>query len=222
LARAMERWTGESRVLVDLEGHGREEIDARVDVSRTVGWFTSMYPVELKLGGGAVGEELKRIKEQLRAVPGRGLGYGILRYLGRSDLQERLKRLPAAEISFNYLGQFDHVLGAEGMLGPAGESRGESFSGTAARKHLLSVNSAVAGERLQVSWSYSENRHERETIEKLAESYVAELQRIITHCESPEAGGYTPSDFPLVKLDQEKFGKLSTLIEKLDQSKTSP
>src|SRR6516165_6575571 len=97
LALAIAQWCrrrgrgGGAGVVVDVEGHGREEVWSDIDLSRTVGWFTSLYPVRLDVGGvdveealgggAALGRALKRIKEQLRAVPGNGLGYGLLRYL---------------------------------------------------------------------------------------------------------------------------------------------
>ncbi len=93
---------------MDLEGHGREDLFEGVDLSRTAGWFTTIYPVVLRLDAGVgPGEALKAIKEQLRGVPHRGIGYGLLRYLRGGEASERLATLPAAEVSFNYLGQLD-------------------------------------------------------------------------------------------------------------------
>ncbi|MFL6332308.1 MAG: amino acid adenylation domain-containing protein, partial [Pyrinomonadaceae bacterium] len=205
LVRAFDGWAGEPSLLVDMEGHGREEVAEGVDVSRTVGWFTSIYPVLLKLEGGGVGDELRRVKERLRAVPQRGIGYGLLRYMGREETRRLMRELPDAELSFNYLGQLDQVLAEDGLLGAGGgDPSGEPFSRRGRRSHLLSVNSLVAGGRLQVSWTYSENLHERATVERLAADYIAELERIIDHClTAGEAGGYTPSDFPLAGLGQE-------------------
>src|SRR5205807_2002677 len=111
LARVLAGWAGNRPVLVNLEGHGREEILAGVDLSQTVGWFTTIFPVLLDLEGEwEAGRALKQIKEQLRQVPGRGFGYGMLRFV-HPDEQVRgtLAGLPQAQISFNYLGQFDQV-----------------------------------------------------------------------------------------------------------------
>ncbi|MFP3519132.1 condensation domain-containing protein, partial [Pseudomonas sp. SIMBA_077] len=106
LARVITRWTGDSSALVQLEGHGREELFDSIDLSRTVGWFTSLYPVRLH-AEGELPEAIKAVKEQLRAVPAKGLGYGLLSYLGAPHAQESLANLTAPRITFNYLGQFD-------------------------------------------------------------------------------------------------------------------
>ena len=125
LARALCTWTGEHTARVDLEGHGREELFEDVDLSRTVGWFTSIYPVTLDLAGApGPGETLKRVKETLRAVPGRGLGYGVLRYL--SPWWQELAAEPAPEVAFNYLGQVDEALDEDSAFAPAPESRAPS------------------------------------------------------------------------------------------------
>src|SRR5581483_6512553 len=113
LAQALALWTQQPRLLVDLEGHGREELFADVDVSRTVGWFTTLFPLLLDLSAASTPEAgLKAIKEQVRQVPGNGLGYGVLRYLRAEQEGRVLSRQPAARISFNYLGQFDQAVQA--------------------------------------------------------------------------------------------------------------
>jgi amino acid adenylation domain-containing protein/non-ribosomal peptide synthase protein (TIGR01720 family) len=217
LARACNEWTGESSLLVEMEGHGREEVAEGVDVSRTVGWFTSIYPVLLKLDGGGVGDQLKYVKERLRAVPQRGMGYGLLRYVGREETRRLMRALPDAELSFNYLGQLDQVLEEDGLLGAGGgDPSGEPFSRRGRRSHLLSINSLVAGGRLQVSWTYSENLHERATVERLAADYIAELERIINHCLTAEASGYTPSDFPLAGLGQEALDGVAAAYGRIE------
>jgi amino acid adenylation domain-containing protein/non-ribosomal peptide synthase protein (TIGR01720 family) len=216
LARAFNDWTGERSLLVEMEGHGREEVVEGIDVSRTVGWFTSIYPVLLTLGGGGIGEELKGVKERLRGIPGRGLGHGLLLHVGSADARRRLGALPRAGVSFNYSGQFDQALDGEGMLGAPGGPIGEPFSRRAKRSHPLSVNSYVVEGRLQVVLTYSENRHERETIERLGESYARELEAIIAHCASAEAGGHTPSDFPLARLGQEALDRVTQPYGKVE------
>src|SRR6185369_6616599 len=201
LKDAYEQWTGHSRLLVDVEGHGREELEDGIDVTRTVGWFTSIYPVLLdQQPEGNIGARLAAVKEELRKVKRSGLGYGMLRYLGNES--KRLKQLPEAEIIFLYLGQLDRVIGADGDFTVAAESAGESRSGRGRRKHLLEISSAVTGGRLEISWNYSTNVHNRETIEKLALDQLEFLRELIAHCQSPNERGYTPSDFPEVNLSQ--------------------
>ena len=140
LARTLSWWTTRAHrsengagaaVLVEMEGHGREEVSqSRVDVSRTVGWFTSIYPVVLESRAAEeVGAALKRVKEQLRAVPRRGLGYGLLRYLGSGEVSARLREMRRAQVGFNYLGQLDQMVGEERWLGIAAESAGAEREG---------------------------------------------------------------------------------------------
>ncbi len=203
-------------ILIDLEGHGREAFDDETDVTRTVGWFTAIYPVLLSVTNGAgVGESLKTVKEQLRKVPQRGLGYGLLRHLsGDEELTQKLREIPEAQLAFNYLGQFDQVLNADSGFAAAGESSGESRSTRGEREYLLEVVAGVSGAQMQLTWVYSEAVHQRETIERLADACVKELRDIIKHCESPEAGGFTPSDFPLAGVDQDALDRVMAAMNK--------
>jgi amino acid adenylation domain-containing protein/non-ribosomal peptide synthase protein (TIGR01720 family) len=208
--QAMAPWVGSRRVLVDLEGHGREEIFDDADVTRTVGWFTAIYPVVLDLDPAAgPGQAIQAIKEQLRAVPSRGLGHGLLRWLRQGEaVATRLAAMPAAEVSFNYLGQFDQALPASSPFAFARESLGPGYSPRAKRAYLLDVQSSVRGGRLRVRITYGEHLFRRETIEALAERFLAAIRALVAHCLSPEAGGYTPSDFQKADLSQEDIGDL--------------
>ncbi|HZF07303.1 MAG TPA: amino acid adenylation domain-containing protein [Thermoanaerobaculia bacterium] len=212
LARALRRWTGEPTVRIDLEGHGREEVFPGVDLSRTVGWFTAIFPVLLTLSpAGGPGEDLKAIKEQLRNIPGRGLGYGVLRYLGGPAVAERL-RSSLAEVLFNYLGQMDRGLPEALLFEIAEEPAGSPYSLRQDRSHLLEINGRVAGRRLWLSFTYSENLHRRQTVEALAAGTMNELRELIRHCQSVEADGFTPSDFPMMSFTQ---GELDELVADL-------
>jgi non-ribosomal peptide synthase protein (TIGR01720 family) len=194
LTMACAPWTGTPALSLYLEGHGREELFADIDLSRTVGWFTALYPVELALAApSGPGESLKAIKEQLRRVPQRGIGYGLLRYLSGD---RRFADLPEPQLCFNYLGQLDQAIAAESLLALAEESAGPARSPRGRRLFLLEVNAALVGGQLQVEWTFSDRFHQRQTIERLAERFIGELRSLIQHCQSPAAGGYTPSDFP--------------------------
>ncbi|MEO7332035.1 MAG: amino acid adenylation domain-containing protein, partial [Minicystis sp.] len=197
LSLALRGWTGNGAVLFDLEGHGREEILPGVDLTRTVGWFTTLFPVVLDLGGETeLGVVLKSVKEQLRAIPNRGIGYGLLRYLRDNDtIKQKLAELPQAEIIFNYLGQVGQAMPDAAHLRPARESAGRERSARARRSYLLDVNARVAGGRLSVNVTYGENLHERATIEALVERLLTELRALIAHATTPGVRGYTPSDF---------------------------
>ena len=195
LAVAFRKRTGVHTLLVDLEGHGREELFEDVDLSRTVGWFTSMFPVRLTVPSeDNPGETLRETKELLRRVPQHGVGYGLLRYLcPDADVRTRLQAGARAEIAFNYLGQMDQALG-DSWLAPAGESRGPDRSVKATRSHLLEINGGVFAGRLHLEWTYSANLYRRSTIEAFADEFIRALRGLIAHCLSPEAGGYTDSD----------------------------
>ncbi|NEQ20420.1 MAG: amino acid adenylation domain-containing protein [Microcoleus sp. SIO2G3] len=205
LVQAVKQWTEESLLLVDLEGHGREEIFEDVDLSRTVGWFTTLFPVLLDIGAASSpGDALKTVKEQLRNVPNRGIGYGVLRYLSirNSGMETQ------AEIRFNYLGQSDQVLSNSSLFAPAQESSGSGRSLQGSRAYLLDINGIVAGGQLRLDWTYSEAIHRRDTIEKLAGRFIEALRSLIAHCQSKEAQGYTPSDFPQMQLSQDELDEL--------------
>jgi len=184
---------------VDLESHGRADRFDDVDLSRTVGWFTNLFPLHLEAGAGAgeLAETIKTVKEHRRAVPGDGFGFGLGHWL-RDELPNR----PQADLLFNYLGQAGESSDGAGMFGAAGESVGPRRSPHDQRSHLLEVNAILTGGQLRVSWTYASQAFESGTITALAEAFNQSLTRLVAHCLSPEAGGYTPSDFPLAKLSQ--------------------
>ncbi|MCA1682013.1 MAG: condensation domain-containing protein, partial [Actinobacteria bacterium] len=201
LGQVLSGWTGRQRVLVDLEGHGREEIFPGVDLSRTVGWFTTMFPVALDIPAETdLGGLLKSVKEQLRGVPGRGLGYGALRYLTSIG---GLGEQAGPQVSFNYLGQFDWSGGQDqGLFRAARGGLGGDAGPLATRGHVLDVLGRVEDQCLEFTWSYSGNLHQQHTISVLAQDMLGVLREIIGHCAAPGVGGRTPSDFPLADLDQ--------------------
>ncbi|MFD1542539.1 non-ribosomal peptide synthetase [Nonomuraea guangzhouensis] len=193
LGRVLTGWAGGDRVLVETEGHGREDLFPEVDLSRTVGWFTAVSPLALRIPAGGWGEVLRSVKEQVRAVPLRGLGYGALRHLSPAGAELRNDRQP--QVSFNYLGRME----SRGMLPtPEGTERDPRQE----RTHLLEINAVVRGDRLEIRWSYSHRRHRERTVTALADRMTAALAEIVEHCARPGAGGCTPSDFPLARLDQ--------------------
>jgi non-ribosomal peptide synthase protein (TIGR01720 family) len=208
LALALKEWTGGSVALVDLEGHGREDLFDDIDLSRTVGWFTSIFPVVLEPGEALDSNALRRVKEQLREIPRRGLGYSALRYL-TTDLavHEALRALPKPDISFNYLGQMDR-LPNPAMFGSAAESIGAQRSPQGQRSHLLAVNGSIVGRRLELEWSYSASVFRRETVEQVAHAFITSLRSIIQQSQSADASALAPSDFPLANLSQDKLDKV--------------
>jgi non-ribosomal peptide synthase protein (TIGR01720 family) len=199
---------------IDLEGHGREEIIEGVDLSRTVGWFTTIFPVLLQLEPAATpGAALKSVQEQLCSIPTRGIGYGMLRYLSQDvEVTEKLRAFPPAEVCFNYLGRIAQGGSGSGFLGPARETRGLHRGQSGNRRYVLEINARLVGDQLQCDWSYSERIHRHDTIEGLARGFLEALRTLIVHGQSPDAGGYTPADFPNMRLSQQELDELMTAI----------
>ncbi|MEU2908045.1 amino acid adenylation domain-containing protein [Streptomyces globisporus] len=211
LAEACAPWTGSRPLLVDVEGHGRQELFDDVDISRTIGWFTAMYPLRVDPSAGADG--LRAVKEQVRSVPRRGVGFGLLRHLAPDrSVRERLARGSQAEIVFNYLGQADASRLPDSMFELSTDSVGASHGAAQRRKHLLSVNGIVADGRLRVGFTFSEAVHEAETVEALAARFTASVRQVVEDCRTGRLK-VDPSAFPDIDLTQEE---LDDLLEELE------
>ncbi|WDU65426.1 non-ribosomal peptide synthase/polyketide synthase [Pseudomonas poae] len=207
LARVISRWSGQSAALIQLEGHGREDLFDNVDLTRTVGWFTSLFPVRLH-ADGELSSVIKSVKEQLRAVPDKGIGYGLLRYLGAPAVRESLSSLTAPRITFNYLGQFDRQFNESALFVPAAQGSGQAQDPEAPLANWLTVEGQVYGGELALQWGFSREMFEESTIQRLADDYAAELKALIEHCCATPAGQVTPSDFPLARLTQPQLDAL--------------
>ncbi|WP_338473734.1 non-ribosomal peptide synthase/polyketide synthase [Pseudomonas sp. MS646] len=215
LARTLCRWTGQDHALIQLEGHGREDLFDGVDLTRTVGWFTSLFPVSLR-PAAELGASLKAIKEQLRAVPDKGLGYGVLRYLGEPAVRAELAALAAPRITFNYLGQFDRQFDDGALFVPSSEGSGAAQHARAPLANWLTVEGQVYGGELTLNWGFSERMFKHQTIETLAAAYRAELSALIEHCCGLQAPQATPSDFPLARITQAQLDSLPVDAGQLD------
>ncbi|WP_346396406.1 amino acid adenylation domain-containing protein [Pseudomonas syringae] len=216
LARVVSRWTAQPHALIRLEGHGREDLFDALDLSRTVGWFSNVYPVRLT-PQASLADSIMTIKEQLRAVPDKGVGYGALRYLGRESARQILQALPLGSIVFNYLGQFDGSFDApEALFTPSADSSGASQSADAPLAAPISINGQVYAGELRLSWTFSGAVFERETLQRLADEYAAELQQLIAHCTTEGVAGATPSDFPLARLSQSQLSSLPIAVGQIE------
>lgn len=197
LAMSIGQWMNNTKVVVAMEGHGREDLTKQIDLSRTVGWFTSVYPVLLNLGDKKdLRDILRSVKEQLRKIPDKGLGYGVLKYINEEQ-KPALSRIP--DITFNYLGQLDNATGSGNYFRIAPEDSGQSITDYFHVSEKLSVNAAVQGGELIVNWGYSSLHYNKQTIEHLAESYIMHLSMLIEHCMEQQltVTVCTPSDFGL-------------------------
>jgi amino acid adenylation domain-containing protein/non-ribosomal peptide synthase protein (TIGR01720 family) len=184
VAQAFRQWTGQSRLTVNLEGHGREPI-GDVDVTRTVGWCTSIFPVVLDTGDdGNIGAQLLATMAALRAIPNRGIGYGVLRYL---NAESGLGVGSAPEVSFNYLGQAGQIEAPAAWLRMAKETVDSDFSRLGNRPHLIDVNAIHLNDRLQFDWIYNSELHRESTIRALATGVEHTLRAIVEHCRATGA-----------------------------------
>ncbi|WP_245547018.1 non-ribosomal peptide synthetase [Nocardia brevicatena] len=209
---------------VRLEGHGREESAVPgADITRTVGWFTSAYPVALDLTGidteaalydaAAIAELLRSVKEQLLALPGRGIGFGLLRYLDADTAAELLG--PSAQIGFNYLGRISAGELPEGIDGSAWLPTGALGEFDIAPDPAMpagmaiDINAIVAdgpdGARMAVSFQYAAGVLDEPAVRELADDWMAALTAVARHVDDPAAGGLTPSDVPLVRVGRHEL-----------------
>ncbi|MET7442867.1 condensation domain-containing protein, partial [Streptomyces sp. NPDC005568] len=181
LALALARWTGRDRVRLDLEGHGREDVLDGVDLSRTVGWFTTVHPVALRVdepdefGPARDWRALvKSVRRQLRAVPGNGLGFGALRTYGSPEVRERLGSAAHGQVVFNYLGQWDArpADSGSGLIRAEHGSFGQDHDPRDSGSHPLEVVGAVQHGRLAFTWHHRTGLHDTATVREVAEEFA--------------------------------------------------
>ncbi|WDG77011.1 amino acid adenylation domain-containing protein [Pseudomonas chlororaphis] len=216
LARVVCRWTGQASSLIQLEGHGREDLFDDLDLTRTMGWFTSLFPVRLTPSDN-LASSIKQIKEQLRAVPDKGIGFGALRYLGDEPTRQAFSQLPTPRITFNYLGQFDGSFDQQdGLFAPATESAGAEQSPEAPLGNWLTLNGQVYGGELRLGWTFSPEMFEPQVIEELSQAYTRELSALVEHCCTAGNSGVTASDFPLAGLNQQQLDSLPLVAQEIE------
>ena len=189
LTRALCRWSGQAGLRVNLEGHGREALAGELDLSRTVGWFTSLYPLQLPQLDD-LQAQLQRIQAQLEQVAHGGQGYGVLRWLGDDAVQGALAELPAAEVTFNYLGQYQAGAAAD-WFRPAGGG-GTAVAPNNPLASRLSVNGQVFDGQLQLSWEYAVGQYREQTITALAQAYRQELLGLLELASGQADAGPSP------------------------------
>jgi non-ribosomal peptide synthase protein (TIGR01720 family) len=185
LAVVLRDWTGRARTVIHLEGHGRESGDAAIDLSRSVGWFTSLFPVVLDLTdrAGPIAT-VDAVRGQLAAIPRRGLGYGVGRWLASPPRWD----VPAAEVCFNYLGQFDGLVGEGSAFGAAPEPVGAHCSPRGGRTHLIDVNALIVDGTLRCEWHHGTKIHRADTLRRLAEELLTQLRALMAATPAPGTG----------------------------------
>ena len=214
LGQALARWLGQGGLLVDLEGHGREGPFEGTDVTRTVGWFTSIYPVRLELREMAeIGEGLRYVKDVLRKTPNRGIGYGLLRWLSSDPATRKaLNELPAAQISFNYLGRLAVPGVIAGAVRIAPESAGPARSPKGRRAYLIEIDVTFDGDVLRTTFTYSERAHSGSVIAKLADEYHAALRVLIGRGDAVQS--VVPADFPGARLSEAELERIRRIVDR--------
>jgi amino acid adenylation domain-containing protein/non-ribosomal peptide synthase protein (TIGR01720 family) len=218
LARALKGWHGVNKTLIALEGHGRDwdiqdtELNARIpDISRTTGWFTSLYPLLLELPDSEdLGYQIRYVKESLRKIPNKGIGYGILKYLTPAELKQELSFDTRPQIAFNYLGQFDKD--PAGRFSLAREDAGNAVSPDSELIHEISVSALVIEGRLKIWLTWHPALFKLGAMEKLLRDFGQELRHIIAHCMNAEDTELSPSDIDYDGLDIEE---LDAVLENL-------
>jgi non-ribosomal peptide synthase protein (TIGR01720 family) len=217
LLKAFTDWTDQQSLLLTLERHGREDFDPGLNLSQTVGWFTSLLPLNLLLPDeGDAGARIRAVKEQLRAVPNNGVGYGMLRYLGDGEIRQMLAEQPQPEVLFNYLGVRRAAKNDTEPIRPLIADTGQLYGPENKRAHLIDVNARVEKGLLAARWQYAPDYFQQSTIEKVAKAFIQELGRLIDHCLAVEQARHTPSDFPLANLQQDDLDSLSDLLSELE------
>ncbi|MEU5713241.1 amino acid adenylation domain-containing protein [Streptomyces flaveolus] len=214
-------------LLVDLEGHGREELGEGVDLSRTVGWFTSLCPVRVEPGDGPLPDALKRVKEQLRALPDHGIGYGLLRHLDHESAAV-LGGCPTPQIGFNYLGRMSAgaAPAAEGEFAASADWAAVSGAPAPAPRdpdmpvaHALEVNSVTldrpGGPELTATWTWPQELFDETAVRALAAGWFDALRALTESVRARQTGGFTPSDLDLVSLSQDEIDDLEAELRDL-------
>ncbi|MEN1935220.1 amino acid adenylation domain-containing protein [Paenibacillus sp. 102] len=214
LAFTIHDWTKEKRMAIMLEGHGREEIIEGVNLTRTVGWFTSMYPVICNLEGLSVSQVIKTVKETLRKVPDKGIGYGILRYLSNAERKDNYTFSLQPEIMFNYLGEFDQQGEKAEEFIMSNISTGEANSASSKEVYKLDINCAVINGEMEIIFAYSKEHYHNKTIQNLSESFKNNLLCFIHHCMNQTESEATPSDFSVNDLTLEELDDIFESLQK--------
>ncbi|KVE78391.1 non-ribosomal peptide synthetase [Burkholderia cepacia] len=204
LALALAGASGAASCRIELEGHGREALFDDADASRTIGWLTSHYPVTLPVAATAR-DTLCAVKDTLRAVPHKGLGFGVLAHYGDAATRAVLAAVPRPRVTFNYLGQFDAPRDA--VLVPRFGGTGVERDPQGPLGNTLAIHAYLDTDRdgartLKVHWVYGAPQFERTTIDACAERFAAALRELVDACASRVAhrgAGATPGDFPLAQ-----------------------
>jgi len=194
LARALRAWKDINQTVVLLEGHGREEVMKDININRTIGWFTSLYPALLELPlGDDIGHHIKTLKESLRSIPNKGIGYGVLKYLDPNQSGNGLTFAHEAKVIFNYMGQFETSSGSD-LFTVSTDDTGDAINPDGQRSVELNISAMVLESKLDLSISFSEYRYGDTSIKQLLQLMTSEILILSFHCQDQTTTELTPSD----------------------------
>lgn len=223
LGYGIKKTFGNEKVIIFLEGHGREDIFPNTNLSRTIGWFTSLYPVLLDMKyKHNLSMQLKFVKESLHQIPEKGIGYGVLKYLTPLELKENIKFDNKHQIEFNYLGQFDSDLKQMSQFSVTQEYSGETESLNREINYNFSFTGIIAEGKLTISVNYKKKYYSKKRISNLLDNYKKSLIDIINHCKNLPQKILTPSDFTYKKLTLDQVDKLCAEFNIDDIYKLTP
>lgn len=212
LGLAFNEWCGVKNIAITLHGHGREQIADNLDISRTVGWFTSMYPVVLEMSTpDNISNQIKTTKEYLRRIPNKGIGYGILKYIYKS-VEEAIPEFTLKPmISFNYLGQFDNNVETK-LFDVTPIAQKYCVSSECSRPYIFDVSVMLADKKLNVNISYDERKYLKSEIEDLVALYLKYIIEIVEHCVGKNETELTLSDMSNKEISEDDFENILELI----------
>ncbi|MEC1575620.1 non-ribosomal peptide synthetase, partial [Bacillus haynesii] len=218
LIAAVRDITGENKLKVMMEGHGREDILDGVDITRTIGWFTTVYPVFIDLGEEKeISQNIKMVKETLRKIPNKGIGYGVLKYM----TEELQKIQTQAPLSFNYFGEMNNDMNRK-VFSQSPFSPGESIGGKIVRHCAIEMNAISLNGELTIYTTFNQDQYQTSAIEQLNQSFKENLEKIVDHCVGKDGSDMTPSDYGDVSLGLEELERIQNKYSAFQIEKIYP
>jgi amino acid adenylation domain-containing protein/non-ribosomal peptide synthase protein (TIGR01720 family) len=213
LLEALAGWTADQSLRIDIEAHGREGFFEEIEVRRTIGWFTAIYPVVLELRPTSQKNLIQSVRECLARVPGSGFGYGVLRYLSGGDVARKLDPAQPAEVLFNYLGRVDQALGENSILKSAGYGSGPAINPLNLMRHAIEINASVEDSRLIARWTFSRNLFSKTTIERVASLFLRALQGMADNSQQSQPAALNVPDVAEFGWTQRDLDEIAAALE---------